>query len=204
MQGIVIKQIPVGPMLNLSYIVGDRGAGVCAAIDPGWEAGSILGAAVEEGLRIEKVLMTHAHFDHAGAIREILSETHATVYVNCAEAHDLEPGLSAEYTDDGTVIELGSLRIECLHTPGHTPGSQCFLVDGNVFTGDTLFVDGCGRVDLPGSSPREMLSSLGRLARLDPATVVWPGHDYGGPKSTIGKLLETNPYLDADAEVSLL
>ncbi len=204
MKKLLIKQIPVGPMLNLAYIVGDTDSGTCAVIDPGWDSKSILGTADGEGLRIDKILLTHAHFDHVGALMEIASETKAPVYVHAAEAAELGGDLDARPTEDGTEIELGSLRIECLHTPGHTPGSQCFLVDGNIFTGDTLFVDGCGRVDLPGSSPGEMLVSLKRMARLDPAITVWPGHDYGGLKSTIGTLIETNPYLDATEEAALL
>lgn len=204
MHRLVIKQVPVGPMLNLAYILGDGESGVCAAIDPGWDARAIFSAAGEEDLRIEKVLLTHAHFDHTGALGDIVSETGATIYVNCAEAPEIGEGSPIKPTGDGTVIGLGSLEIECLHTPGHTPGSQCFLVNDNIFTGDTLFVDGCGRVDLPGSSPKAMLSSLKRLARLDTNITVWPGHDYGGLKATMGELLKTNPYLGATEEASLL
>jgi glyoxylase-like metal-dependent hydrolase (beta-lactamase superfamily II) len=200
----IIKQIPVGPMLNLAYIVGDADSGKCAVIDPGWDSDAILGAASNDGLKIEKILLTHAHFDHVGALMEIAAETKAPVYVHASEAAELAGDLDARSTEDGTTIEIGSLKVECLHTPGHTPGSQCFLVDGNIFTGDTLFVDGCGRVDLPGSSPKEMLVSLKRLAGLDAAITVWPGHDYGGPSSTIGTLIETNPYLDATGEAALL
>lgn len=190
-------------MLNLAYVVGDADSGTCAVIDPGWDSKAILRAADGEGLRVEKILLTHAHFDHVGALMEIASETGAPVYVHASEAAELGGDLDARPTEDGTEIEIGSLKAKCLHTPGHTPGSQCFLVDGNIFTGDTLFVDGCGRVDLPGSNPKEMLASLRRLAGLDPAITVWPGHDYGGPSSTIGTLVETNPYLDATEEAAL-
>lgn len=191
-------------MLNLAYILGDVGSGRCAVIDPGWDSRSILKSVVEANLRVDKILLTHAHFDHLGALCDIASETGAPVYVHGLELSEVEAGLETRPTDDGTEIELGSLRIECLHTPGHTPGSQCFLVEGNVFTGDTLFVDGCGRVDLPGSSPDDMLKSLRRLSKLDPETIVWPGHDYGGQSSTMGELTKTNPYLGATDESSLL
>lgn len=191
-------------MLNLAYVLGDAGSGICAVIDPGWDSGAILSAAGEAKLRIEKILLTHAHFDHMGALAEIASETGAPIYVHSSEASDVGGDLKTVVTEDGTEIKLGSFKIECIHTPGHTPGSQCFLVGDNLFTGDTLFVDGCGRVDLPGSSPPEMLSSLNRLSKLDPATKVWPGHDYGGLESTIGKLMETNPYLGVTDESSLL
>jgi glyoxylase-like metal-dependent hydrolase (beta-lactamase superfamily II) len=204
MEKAFIKQLAVGPMLNLAYLLGDERAGVCAVIDPGWDSKAILDAAGSNGLRIEKVLLTHAHFDHVGALMEIASETKAPVYVHASEMAELSGDLDTMATEDGTAIELGSLKVQCLHTPGHTPGSQCFLVHGNLFTGDTLFVDGCGRVDLPGSSPREMTKSLERLAKLDPATKVWPGHDYGGLGSTIGELVSTNPYLCATDEPSLL
>jgi len=201
---MLIKQLAVGPMLNLAYLLGDSGSGRCAVIDPGWDSRSILKAVGEANLTVDKILLTHAHFDHVGALADIASETGAPVYVHSLEAPELEVSMEARPTDDGTEIELGSFRIECLHTPGHTPGSQCFLVDGNLFTGDTLFVDGCGRVDLPGSNPEDMLKSLMRLSKLDPSTTVWPGHDYGGKSSKMGELVKTNPYLGATDESSLL
>lgn len=182
-------------MLNFSYLIADEDASVCAIVDPGWDAKSILDAVSRRGWKVEKILLTHAHFDHANALLDLTQETPSTIYVHSDELEDLGPGFSVTATEDGTVIPLGGLSVTCLHTPGHTPGSQCFLVDGNIFTGDTLFIDGCGRVDLPGSNPRSMVHSLRKLAKLPPETKVWPGHDYGGPSATMGTLIQTNPYL---------
>ncbi|MFH1830912.1 MAG: MBL fold metallo-hydrolase [Pseudomonadota bacterium] len=199
-----IKQLHVGPMLNFAYLVGDDKAKACATIDPGWDANAILNAANDAGWKIEKILLTHTHFDHIGVLRDIAAKTDATIYVHKDEAGDISKNLPVKETEDGTLIELGSTKIKCIHTPGHTPGSQCFLVKNSIFTGDTLFVDGCGRVDLPGSDPKQMMASLKTLASLDPKTKVWPGHDYGGTESTIGELLMTNPAFLASSESMLL
>jgi len=199
----MIKQISVGPMLNLSYLVGDSDAGVCAVVDPGWDSGTILAEAEKAGLKIEAILLTHTHYDHTGALGDIAAETGAPVYVNNLETDEVK-GLPLSVTNEGTVIDVGSLKLECMHTPGHTAGSQCFIVDGNILTGDTLFIDGCGRVDLPGSNPEDMLKSLRRLSELDPDTVVWPGHDYGGLTGTIGGLRKSNPYLSATNERAIV
>jgi hydroxyacylglutathione hydrolase len=199
-----IVQLAVGPMMNFAYLIGDDEAKVCAVVDPGWDAQAIISAASRAGWRIEKILLTHTHFDHVGALERIASETGAEIYAHSEEADELA-GFKAVGTDDGSIIKVGGLRVQCLHTPGHTPGSQCFMVGGALFTGDTLFIDGCGRVDLPGSSPENMVESLRLLASLDPATIVYPGHDYGGTSSaTIGDLLETNPYLKATEGKELL
>ena len=113
-----------------------------------------------------------------------------------AGAGRLPASLHIVPTTDGTKSPLGTTEIVCLHTPGHTPGSQCFLTGDAVITGDTLFVDECGRVDLPGSSPRQMVESLQKLARLDPGLTVYPGHDYGPTRtSTIAQQRVSNPYL---------
>lgn len=201
----VIKQISVGPMMNFAYLIGDDGAKLAAAVDPGWDAEKIAGAAEAAGWKIEKILLTHAHFDHAQALDGLKELTKAEVYLHRKETEDVSKASGINFTEDGTVIEIGGVKVTCLHTPGHTPGSQCFLADGAIITGDTLFVDGCGRVDLPGSSPKDMVASLNRLAKLPPSTVVYPGHNYGGsPTSTIGEQLKSNPLLTVKSERMLL
>jgi hydroxyacylglutathione hydrolase len=201
-----IEQLRVGPMMNFSYLVADEEAKVCAVVDPGWDAAQILEAARARGWKLEKILLTHTHFDHAGAVREIAQSTGATIHAHREEIAVLaSEGLAARWTEEGSAIAVGSVALTCLHTPGHTPGSQCFAAEGAIFTGDTLFVEGCGRVDLPGGDPRKMLASLARLAALDPAIVVYPGHDYGGaPTATLGALLRDNPYLKASSHEMLL
>ena len=190
-----IVQLAVGPMANFAYLVADDEAKFCAVVDPGWDASSIISSAEISGWRIDKVLLTHTHFDHVNALAQLAELADGGVYAHGEEAGSIDDGIPTTPTADGTVIEVGGVRVECLHTPGHTPGSQCFLVEGAILTGDTLFIDGCGRVDLPGSDPDMMLASLKQLAALDPSIIVYPGHDYGGKSATIGELMKSNPYL---------
>lgn len=200
-----IIQIAVGPMANFAYLIGDDGSGVSAAVDPGWEAARIAAEAKRAEWIIEKILLTHTHFDHANGLEELVDLTGATTYVHAAEKDQIPKGIAKHATGDGDTIEVGGLSVRCMHTPGHTPGSQCFAVMGAIITGDTLFIDGCGRVDLPGSDPKKMLAALRKLAALEPSTVVYPGHDYGSAKtSTIGEQLKQNPYLSAESESMLL
>jgi glyoxylase-like metal-dependent hydrolase (beta-lactamase superfamily II) len=133
---------------------------------------------------------------------EMLSRVKAKVYVNKHEAEGVKrvAGLSDSdlvKVDAGDVFKLGEIDVKSLHTPGHTPGSQCFLADGNLISGDTLFINSCGRVDLPGSDPEAMYYSLNRILKnLDDETVVYPGHAYSNePSSTIGRQKRTNMYL---------
>jgi len=196
-----IVQLAVGPMENLAYLVADEDARLCAVVDPGWDAAMIIASAEKRGWKIDKVLLTHTHFDHVGALDEMASRAEGGVFAHGEEAGSIDESIPTTPTADGTVIEVGSVRIECMHTPGHTPGSQCFLVDGSILTGDTLFIDGCGRVDLPGSDPDKMMASLRTLAALDPETIVYPGHDYGGRQSTLGELVRNNPYLSGIVEI---
>ena len=191
--------------MNYAYLIGDADTSVCAAVDPGWKAEKIKSIADELGWKIEKILLTHAHFDHANSLMDLVGLTGAPVYLHKDEPCEIPRSISTSTTEDGSVIDIGTLKVRCLHTPGHTQGSQCFLIGNAVITGDTLFVDGCGRVDLPGSDPKEMLVSLHRLAGLAPEIIVYPGHNYGhAPTSTIGEQLEMNPYLKANSEDMLL
>ncbi|MBM4319754.1 MAG: MBL fold metallo-hydrolase [Deltaproteobacteria bacterium] len=190
----LVRQLALGPMDNFTYLIADPTGGDAAVVDPGWDVAAILSAAAEAGCRIEKILLTHAHGDHAQEAPQLARRTGAAIHLHEKERSLLPPDLPLVATAEGSTIALGSLAIRCLHTPGHTPGSQCFLLGEHLFTGDTLFVDDCGRVDLPGSSPAQMVASLHRLAELPPQTIVWPGHDYGPtPSSTIGRQRVTNP-----------
>jgi hydroxyacylglutathione hydrolase len=192
-----IIPLALGPMLNFVYLIVDPTAGVCAAVDPGWEPKAVVEAAHKAGCHIDMILLTHGHYDHAQRAAELVALTGAPVYVHEADRQGLPKGLAkVQPTRDGTELHLGSLTIHCLHTPGHTPGSQCFQVGQELLTGDTLFVDECGRDDLPGSSPEQMLRSLDRLYHLDPAIRIHPGHNYGPTTTdTIGHQRVTNPYL---------
>ncbi len=208
---VLLRQVEMGPMANYVYLIGDPATHKAAVVDPAWEVGRVIELANREGYEIDKILITHYHPDHLGGsmmghsiegAADLLAKVKAKVYLNKHEAEGARKvaGLSDSdivKVDAGDVFKLGELEIKFLHTPGHTPGSQCFLVDGNLVSGDTLFVNSCGRVDLPGSDPEAMYYSLNQTLRnLDDSTVVYPGHAYSSePSSTIGKQKRTNMYM---------
>lgn len=190
---MIIKQLELGPMANFIYLAGDPTTKAATVIDAGWGADDIIAEAKKAGLTITHILLTHTHFDHSTAAKALAKKTGAKIYTHRLECGDEEGIIPFA---DGNMINVGNLVIKCLHTPGHTPGSSCFLTDNVIFTGDTLFVDGIGRTDLDGSDPEEMFKSLNILSELPDRTIVYPGHNYGGePVSTIGEQKRRNPYL---------
>jgi hydroxyacylglutathione hydrolase len=207
---IYLKQLELGPMQNFVYLVGDPQARECVVVDPAWEIDTIVETAQADDMRITGALVTHTHQDHVGGslaswgmpgripgVEELLAKVKAKVYVHKAEREFL-PGLGSDLVkvDNHDTLAVGRLTLTFLHTPGHTPGSQCFLIDGRLVSGDTLFIDSCGRTDLPGSDPSEMYYSLTqRLGALPDATVLFPGHNYGGASSTIGAQKRQNPFM---------
>jgi hydroxyacylglutathione hydrolase len=195
---IYLKQVELGPMANYVYFVGDSDSREVAVVDPAWDVDRIVEMAQENDLTITKILITHSHFDHINGVEALLNRTKAKVYIHKAEAEFMKavwPDLVK--VDSGDTTRVGDVDIAFLHTPGHTPGSQCFLVQNQLISGDTLFIGACGRCDLPGSNPEDMYSSLTqRLAKLDDRTIVFPGHNYAArPYSTIGDEKRFNPYL---------
>jgi len=195
MDNIFLKRLELGPMANFVYILGDRKNSTCAVVDPGWDSKEILKACEKEELKITHILLTHAHFDHAREALRLSENTGAGIYVGKEEAGEF-PKESRTELSDGAIINIGDIRIKCLHTPGHTKGGMCYLFGSAVFTGDTLFVDSIGRTDLPGGNEREMLESLQKLCELPDKTVVYPGHGYGAESaSTIGEQKKRNPFL---------
>jgi hydroxyacylglutathione hydrolase len=195
---IYLKQVELGPMANYVYLVGDPHSREVAVVDPAWDVERIVDMAREQDLTITKILITHSHFDHVNGVEALLNRTKAKVYINKAEAEFMKPVWpDLVEVDGGDTIRVGGVDITFLHTPGHTPGSQCFLVQNHLISGDTLFIGACGRCDLPGSSPEDMYDSLAnKLSKLDDRTVVFPGHNYAArPYSTIGDEKRFNPYL---------
>jgi hydroxyacylglutathione hydrolase len=195
---VYVKQLELGPMANYVYFVGDPDSREVAVVDPAWDVDRIVDLAAEHGLTITKIFITHSHFDHINGVEGLLARTKAKVYINKAEAEFMKavwPDLVK--VDSGDTTRVGAVEITFLHTPGHTPGSQCFLVQNQLISGDTLFIGACGRCDLPGSNPEDMYYSLTqRLAKLDDRTIVFPGHNYAArPYSTIGDEKRFNPYL---------
>jgi hydroxyacylglutathione hydrolase len=208
---LYLRQAQIGPMANFVYLIGDTKTHTAAVVDPAWDVDAILEFTQKEGYEIDKILITHYHPDHLGGsmmgqniqgAADLLGRIKAKVYVNKAEAEGTKrvAGLSDSdlvLVEAGDTFNVGEIPVKFLHTPGHTPGSQCFLVDGNLISGDTLFVNSCGRVDLPGSDPAAMYHSLNHtLKNLDDATVVYPGHAYSSDSSTtIGKQKRHNMYM---------
>ncbi len=209
---LYLRQLQVGPMANFVYVIGDNLAKKAAIVDPAWAADALIDFVKKEGFEIDKLLVTHYHPDHLGGrmmghsiegAAEMLEKgVKAKVYLNKHEAEGARKVSSLSESDivkvdAGDTFKVGELEVKFLHTPGHTPGSQCFLVEGNLISGDTLFVQSCGRVDLPGSDPEAMYYSLNHtLKNLDDSTVVYPGHAYSSePSSTIAKEKRHNMYL---------
>jgi hydroxyacylglutathione hydrolase len=208
---LILRQAQLGPMANFVYLIGDSQTHTAAVVDPAWDVDAILEYARKEGYEIDKILITHYHQDHLGGsmmgqniqgAADLVGKIKAKVYVNKVEAEGTKKvsGLSDSdlvLVEAGDVFKVGELPVKFLHTPGHTPGSQCFLVEGNLISGDTLFVGSCGRVDLPGSDPEAMYYSLNHtLKNLDDATVVYPGHAYSSDSSsTIEKEKRHNMYM---------
>jgi glyoxylase-like metal-dependent hydrolase (beta-lactamase superfamily II) len=201
-----------GQMVNFVYLIGDARSRECLVVDPAWDVDGILGCVEAEGLTLTGVLATHYHPDHIGGdlfghrvqgLASLKERLDVPVHVHKAEAPGvrLMTGLStADLTlhEGDDVVRVGAIPVRLLHTPGHTPGSQCFLVDGrSLVSGDTLFVQGCGRVDLPGGDPDEMYRTLTqRLATLSDDVVLLPGHHYAEtPTSTLGEQRRTNTHM---------
>ncbi len=207
---MILKHLVVGPLGANCYIVGDEASRQGIVIDPGAEARTIIKAIGELGLSISVIVVTHAHFDHIGAVPAVKEATGAQLAIHEAEA-SMHIGpfarMIASMTGgsfsksphperllkDGDVIEIGGLRFTVLHTPGHSPGGICLYGHGMVFTGDTLFNYGVGRSDFPGCSHRQLIHSIkSKLMSLPDDTVVYPGH---GPPTTIGEEQRGNPFL---------
>ncbi|MGD9762256.1 MAG: MBL fold metallo-hydrolase [Candidatus Binatia bacterium] len=201
---LYLKQLLIGPMQNFVYLIGDSATRRAVAVDPAWDIDVIRNTLAADDMTLEGALITHFHPDHLGGdlmgyhiagVSELLARGEKIkVYVHKNEA-DYVPRVSGLSKSDlslcesGDELVLGEQRIRFLHTPGHTPGSQCFLVGQSLVSGDTLFIGSCGRVDLPGSDPTQMYDSLtNKLRALPDDTVLYPGHDYADrPSSTIGE-----------------
>src|SRR5918912_98102 len=180
-----ILQIPVGQMANFTYIVADDDSGDAAIIDPSWDLDDVFHALKKSGWKAKYVINTHTHFDHVLGNEQVAEVTGAKII-----QHKSSNLIKQVSVSDGDIIKVGSIIIKTLHTPGHSQDSICLVAnDEMVFTGDTLFVGNCGRVDLPGSNPKDMYNSLfEKVSRLEESLTIYPGHNYGpSPTSTIGK-----------------
>jgi hydroxyacylglutathione hydrolase len=182
---MIISQIPMGYMDNFSYLVGCEQTRDAWVIDPAPEVQRILAEAEKAAVHIKTIVNTHGHGDHTAGNAELKRLTGASVIIH---ALDGDRYLQADiFLKDETTLQLGEITFQVIHTPGHTPGGICLYAQGNLFTGDTLFVGDSGRTDLTGGHRPTLGASIRRLMELPDDTVVWPGHDYGPtPSSTIG------------------
>ena len=194
-------------MRNFAYLIGDRQTGECLVVDPAYAAGDLVDALQADGMHLSGVLVTHHHPDHVGGsmmgfelkgLAELMERVSVPVHVNSEEALFVSriTGISmGDLTqhENGDKVSVGDIDIELLHTPGHTPGSQCFLLDGRLVAGDTLFLEGCGRTDFPGGDSDEMFRSLQKLARLPGDPTVFPGHWYSlEPSASLSEVKRSN------------
>lgn len=208
---IYLRQLEIGPMANYVYLVGDNETRECMVVDPAWDIDAILDVVDQDDMKLTGALVTHYHPDHIGGhlfgqdipgVTDLLEKRPVKIFMHKEEAPYVKHTLGLESSDfvavDGeTTVDVGKLPVRMIHTPGHTPGSLCFMVDGNLVSGDTLFIGACGRVDLPGSNAEDLYHSLNdKLKKLPQDTVLYPGHNYAADRtSTIGREMQTNPYM---------
>ncbi|EHR50995.1 Zn-dependent hydrolase, glyoxylase [Saccharomonospora marina XMU15] len=194
-------------MRNFAYLIGDRETGEAVLVDPAYAVDDLLGVLAADDMRLVGVLATHHHPDHVGGemmgfslpgLAELLSRVQVPVHVNRDETEWVRRVTGVSGTDlvghdHDDLLEVGAIGIRLLHTPGHTPGSQCFLLDGRLVAGDTLFLDGCGRTDFPGGDADAMYRSLRWLADLEGDPVVYPGHMYSAqPSAALSRVRRDN------------
>jgi glyoxylase-like metal-dependent hydrolase (beta-lactamase superfamily II) len=194
-------------MRNFAYLIGDRQTGDCVVVDPAYAAGDLVDTLETDGMRLSGVLVTHHHPDHVGGsmmgfelkgLAELLERVSVPVHVNSHEADFVSritgiPRSDLTAHEHGDKVSIGDIDIELLHTPGHTPGSQCFLLDGRLIAGDTLFLEGCGRTDFPGGDSDEIFRSLQKLAQLSGDPTVFPGHWYSAePSASLSEVKRSN------------
>ncbi len=194
-------------MVNFVYAIGDRETGQCVLVDPAYSVKELVEVVGADGMTVTGALATHFHADHIGGsmmgyqlegVRELIGEVGVKIHIQAPEADYVKKTTGLSDSDlvlhaPGDTVMVGEIPIDLVHTPGHTPGSQCFHVNGMLVSGDTLFLDGCGRTDFPGSDVEAMYESLQLLAKLPEETIVFPGHQYHpAPCASMGEVKQFN------------
>ncbi|MCB1694040.1 MAG: MBL fold metallo-hydrolase [Pseudomonadales bacterium] len=207
---LIIEQLQIGPMENFTYVVGDKSTREVVIIDPAWDINALIERIEAQGYTLKGALVTHYHPDHCGGsfghnavegVAELIGKSPVPVYAHKLEAAGVVKVTGISDSDivkveSGDTLKVGDVEIEFLHTPGHTPGSQCFRIKKTLVSGDTLFINGCGRVDLPGSNSEDMYHSLRKLSGLPDDTLLLPGHNYAEvPNATMDEIRRTNVYM---------
>lgn len=193
-----IMTMELGPMENFVYLINDLESNRAAIVDPAWEVSKIIDYAKSKDIKITDILLTHSHHDHINGVEDVLNEYDAELHLLKAEAEFWQADLDKpSIHHGGDTLSLGDTSIQMLHTPGHTPGSTCYMLNGDIITGDTLFVFGCGRCDLQGGDPEQMFATLKKMkTELSPDTIIHPGHNYAEKTtSTINEQAEGNPFM---------
>jgi len=195
-------------MVNFVYLIGDRETGESVIVDPAYDINALLKILEEDGMQCNGVLATHYHPDHVGGsmmgydivgVKELLEQVSVPIHAQKEEAEFITKVTGLESKDvmehsSGDIVTVGEIKIELIHTPGHTPGSQCFLVENRLVAGDTLFLEGCGRTDLPGGDPAALYDSLhNRLSKVPDEATLFPGHLYSRePSAQMGQTRQQN------------
>lgn len=199
----LIHQVGIGPADNFIYFIGDPDTRKMAIVDPAWDVPQICQIAEELGYTISAIWLTHGHGDHINGVAELLERFPVPVYISKHEASQYRPEVAGMLElEDGDTLTLGNLTFDVMHTPGHSPGGQCFRNGNHLIAGDTIFIDGCGRCDLPGSDVKAMFNSIhNRIMQLPDDTILYPGHNYGPtPSDTLGQQKKTNRFMLALTE----
>ncbi len=200
-------------MQNFGYMIGDEKTKQALIVDPAWDPTQMTNLLNEHGYKLAGFIVTHAHYDHVNAIEVMLYKFDVPVYANKNEVSYAKEGNSivgdlgrtVKPVDDGETLTLGDTKLTFIHVPGHTPGSQLIQIDRHLITGDTLFIGGCGRSDLPGGNPAQLFESLRRIAKMPGDLEVCPGHDYGdAPKRLLKDEMMTNRYLTMRVESAFI
>ena len=207
---LILEQIEIGPMQNFTYLVGSKQTREVVIVDPAWDIDALLDHVAELDYQLVGALVTHYHPDHIGGVfanheiqglAELIAKKPVRSYAHKLEVAGVKKitGLSdsdLRAVESGDTLSIGDIEVEFLHTPGHTPGSQCFRIKNTLVSGDTLFINGCGRVDLPGSNPDDMFRSLQHLCSLPDETILLPGHNYSNvPTATLAETKAQNSVL---------
>ena len=196
-----ITAMELGPMENFVYLITDLATRQAAVVDPAWDVPQVIKHAEQHNIQISDILLTHSHHDHINGVEEVLNRYDSQLHLLKEEADFWQAKLEKPTIHHGgDNISLGESSIQVMHTPGHTPGSACYLLDGDIITGDTLFVFGCGRCDLQGGDPEVMFNTLKKMGSdLSSDTVIHPGHNYAEKNvSTVDEQLAGNPFLHFD------
>ena len=208
---LIVEQIQIGPMQNFTYIVGSKSTREVAIVDPAWDIPELIEQINAKDYKLTAALVTHYHPDHIGGsigghdiegIAQLLETQSVKIYTHKAEADGVKRVTGVSESDlvrveSGDDLKLGDISVEFLHTPGHTPGSQCFRIKNTLVSGDTLFINGCGRVDLPGSDYEDMYHSIQKHAALPEENLLLPGHNNAHvPNATMGETKKVNNYMN--------